>query len=264
MISPPEPVLAAFGAGEGAVPLPGGKGETWRAGAMILKPAEFAPETRWRAEILAALPESPHFRLAHPVRARDGSWTADGWECSRFVPGEPDLTRIDDVLHAGIAFHAAVAHLPRPDFLDVRDDPWTTGDRAAWGAVHGSAPVMALLTPLVEARRPGDLPGQAVHGDLPGNVLFAAGLPPAIIDWSVYWRPAPWAAAVAVVDALCWYGAARDLPARWSQLPEWGQMLLRALIYRIVTDDIAFGPDGWTPDRLRVYRGCWSVVREWT
>ena len=45
-----------------------------------------------------------------------------------------------------------------------------------------------------------------------------------------------------------------DLLARWSHLPEWGQMVIRALIYRIITHDKAFGPAGWTPDQVSAYR----------
>lgn len=140
---------------------------------------------------------------------------------------------------AGLAFHAAIAEVARPSFLDARDDPWTFGDRVAWGeAEHRSE----LLEPLFEAWRPVALGAQAVHGDLLGNVLFADGLPPAIIDWPVYWRPPSWACAVAVADALCWAGGSADLVARWAHLPDWGQMLVRALIYRIVTHEVAFGP----------------------
>ncbi|MEV4083025.1 hypothetical protein AB0J43_22430, partial [Nonomuraea fuscirosea] len=53
---------------------------------------------------------------------------------------------------------------------------------------------------------------------------------------------------------LCWYGASSALAARWAHLPEWGQMLVRALIYRIVTLDLVDGPAGWTPDQLAVHR----------
>ncbi|MBF8193878.1 TIGR02569 family protein, partial [Nonomuraea sp. K274] len=58
----------------------------------------------------------------------------------------------------------------------------------------------------------------------------------------------------AVADALCWHGASPALAARWSHLPAWGQMLVRALIYRIVTDETASGPAGWTPARIAAYR----------
>ena len=79
------------------------------------------------------------------------------------------------------------------------------------------------------------MPAQVVHGDLIGNVLFAPDASPAIIDWPAYWRPPGWAAAVVVVDALCWHGAPAQVVDRWDHLPAWDQMLIRALIYRIAT-----------------------------
>ncbi|MFC0623625.1 TIGR02569 family protein [Kribbella deserti] len=256
MNTPPEAVLKAFGITDAPVVLPGGRGGTWRAGEVILKPVDFPAETVWRADVLDALPPSEHFRIARPVRAVDGGWMAEGWEAAQLVAGETDVSRQDDVLRAGIEFHRAIANVPRPDFLDLRDDPWAVGDRAAWeeGPLRVDAAADVLVQPLIEARRPVDLPSQVVHGDLPGNVLFAEGLPPAIIDWPVYWRPASWALAVAVADALCWYDATPDLAARWTHLPAWGQMLIRALVYRIATDEAASGPTCWTPARLAAYR----------
>jgi hypothetical protein len=146
--------------------------------------------------------------------------------------------------------------VPRPGFIDTRHDPWADGDRVAWReqSIEGSRPYVELVGPLVDAWRPVELGAQVVHGDLPGNVMFAAGLPPAIIDWPVYWRPPAWAAAVAVGDALCWYGAEPGLAARWAHLPEWGQMLIRALIYRMATDDLAGGAATWTDARCSGYR----------
>lgn len=253
MTAPTEAVLEAFGLSEPAVLLPGGQGETWRSEAVVLKRAEL--ESAWRAEVLDGLPESSEFRVARPVRTRDGEWIASGWEASRLLPGATDTGRQDDVLTAGAAFHAAVADLPRPGFIDERDDPWSDGDRVAWEerSIDGSPAYQEVVSPLVAARRPVDLVPQVVHGDLPGNVMFADGLPPAIIDWPVYWRPPAWAAAVAVADALCWYDAKPDLAERWSHLPEWGQMLVRALIYRIATDELAHGADVWTPAHRAVY-----------
>ena len=266
---PPGAVLAAFGVTGAAVVLPGGKGGTWRAGDVVLKPVEFLPETLWRAEIIAGLvgaveigapapveqPTSGRFRLARPVPAVDGAWVAGGWEAAHLVAGQPDPSRPDDIVRAGHAFHAAIAEVSRPAFLDRRADAWALGDRVAWAELPAvsSPAAMRLLRPLLRARRPVRLAAQAVHGDLPGNVLFAAGLSPAIIDWSVYWRPAAWASAVVVVDAMCWYGATPDLAARWSHLPAWGQLLARALIYRIVTHDALRGAAGWTPDQIGAY-----------
>ncbi|HET6533031.1 MAG TPA: TIGR02569 family protein [Actinoplanes sp.] len=236
-VAPPAAVLDAFGATGPPRRLPGGKGGTWQSGDIVLKPAEGDDETRWRSDVLAALPDDPRFRVARPVRARDGDWLADGWTAAEAVAGQPAPRRVDDVIRAGEAFHQAIAALPRPSFLDHRDDPWTYGDRLAWNepVPPGATAPSVHLSPLIAARRPVTLPAQVVHGDLSGNVLFADGLPPAIIDWPAYWRPPAWAAAVVVVDALCWHGADPQVIDRWANLPAWDQMLIRALIYRIAT-----------------------------
>jgi uncharacterized protein (TIGR02569 family) len=159
-----------------------------------------------------------------------------------------------------MAFHAAIAELPRPAFISKRDDVWSHGDRMAWEEmlIVGSKAALELLQPLAAARRPVELPSQVVHGDLLGNVLFADdGKPPTIIDWPAYYRPAAWAAAVVVGDAISWYGATADLIDRWIHLPEWSQMLIRALIYRIATSDASAGPDGRSPVVIDEY---WPAV----
>ncbi|MFF0343313.1 TIGR02569 family protein [Kribbella sp. NPDC004875] len=253
MDGPPSLVLEAFGLRSAAVRLEGGQGQTWRSGEVVLKRAD--GESAWRADVLSVLPESTAFRVPRPVRALDGEWVAHGWEASELLAGATDVRRQDDVLTAAGAFHEAVAGLPRPDFVDERDDPWAAGDRVSWReqSIDGSTAYVDLVRPLLDVWRPVELAAQVVHGDLPGNVMFADGLPPAIIDWPVYWRPPSWAAAVAVADALCWYGAAPDLAARWAHLPEWGQMLVRALIYRMTTDDLAGGAETWTSARRAGY-----------
>ena len=72
-----------------------------------------------------------------------------------------------------------------------------------------------------------------MHGDLYGTVLFAGTAAPGITDITPYWRPASWAAGVVVVDALAWGEADDGLVERWAPLPEWPQMLLRALMFRL-------------------------------
>ncbi len=80
---------------------------------------------------------------------------------------------------------------------------------------------------------------QVIHGDLTGNVLFADSLPPAVIDFVVYWRPAAYARAVVVADALAWEGATPDDLAAATSGEGFGQFLARALMARIVTDWLA-------------------------
>ena len=63
--------------------------------------------------------------------------------------------------------------MPRPDFLDSRDNWWRRGDRTSWDLTAiEEAPV---LQQLMEARKPISVGEWLVHGDLLGNVLYGAG-----------------------------------------------------------------------------------------
>ncbi len=102
---------------------------------------------------------------------------------------------------------------------------------------------------LLGALRPVALPRQVMHGDLPGNVLFAAGQPPAVIDFAPYFRPAGFASAIVIGDALTWYGADDSILGEVAHVEELPQLLLRALVYRIVTDAIARNFPQRAPDQ---------------
>jgi hypothetical protein len=78
-------------------------------------------------------------------------------------------------------------------------------------------------------------PDQVVHGDLATNVLWCDQGGLAVIDWPPYFRPPGWALAVVAMDAVCWEGAPESLLDDWSEVPEWGQLLLRAVLYRVAT-----------------------------
>ncbi|MFD0412385.1 aminoglycoside phosphotransferase [Streptomyces sp. NPDC127108] len=211
---------------------------------MVLKPAgpdiEFA---QWLADVMDVLPEDG-FRVARPLRARTGAWTHAGWTASRFVTGaEPDhaaAPRWLDVVAAGRAFHRALADVPRPAFLDRRRDWWALGDRVAWQECEADLPP-GLRGPYEElVALFGDAPpdrAQLVHGDLTGNVLFAPGLAPAVIDFSPYWRPPGFGTAVVVGDALIWHSAGAGLLREAA--PGWGPgfvgYVARAVTFRLVT-----------------------------
>ena len=66
--------------------------------------------------------------------------------------------------------------------------------------------------------------------------MFADGMPPAIIDFSPYWRPVGFSAAIVVADAVCWRKAdPGELLEYTSSIEEFPQMLVRAMIYRMIT-----------------------------
>jgi uncharacterized protein (TIGR02569 family) len=229
MADPPPPhVLAAFGVDQ-ATPLAGGRGRSWRAGNLVLKPLDWAPrELAYQSETLGAL-HADGFRVAPPLRQ-----VVDGWTAAPYLEGAHEPGRWREIIAVGRRLHAALAGFPRPGaLLGERDDPWATGDRVAWGEqpYDGIDDVLAALRPVEE-------PSQVVHGDLTGNVLFHSTLPPAIIDFAPYWRPTEYASAIVVCDAICWEGAPHDLAGAVAP-----QHLLRAAIFRGVTS-LEFGDDG--------------------
>lgn len=235
-VVPPGPeALRAFGGGGRApVLLAGGRGVTWRAGDLVLRPHDGPSVTDWRAGVLAALEPSAAFRTPRPVPTTDGLWRSGAWEAWEYVVGRADESRVVDVIRAGRAFHRAIADVDRPAFLDHADDPWSRADRMAWGA--DPLPSDPTLDRLASVFQTVHEPSQLVHGDLLGNVLFAEGHAPAVIDWPPYWRPAGFGGAIVVADAVCWHGFPLGrVQAVGAAQPEWAQLLVRALTFRIAT-----------------------------
>lgn len=244
MTSPSAAVVAAFG-----LPwvepelLPGGQSRTWRVGGAVVKPVDDVEEHAWVCDVLDGWQPHPGVRVPRPMRSADGRWSWDGWSAHAYVEGAPATIATDAPLvrRAADAFHARLSGVPEPSFLEHRNDDWSFGDRVAWEGVPpvGSDETVALVEQGLAAYRPVTAPSQVVHGDLAGNVLVAPGLAPAVIDWPPYWRPPGWALAVAAVDGICWYDAPVGLLDDWSDVaadgPEWGQLLLRAIVYRAAT-----------------------------
>jgi uncharacterized protein (TIGR02569 family) len=173
------------------------------------------------------------------VAATDGSLCVDGWCASRYLPGRHEHGRWAEIVAAGERLHAALRGIPRPAFLDRRSGPWAVADRVAWGERPPSEVAeVTHLARLVAGTRPVSEPGQLIHGDLTGNVLFDRLLPPAIIDLSPYWRPTGFASAIVVADALVWDGADARVLDAVGHVDDFGQYLVRALIFRLVTDSL--------------------------
>lgn len=239
---PPADVIRAFGRRpEQLAPLSGGQGQSWRVDDLVLKPIEDADEAEWTADLLSRLPEVG-FRSPRPVAATSfSSWTVDGWAAWSWLAGvHQKQGRWKDILDVGQAFHVALADVDRPEFLDRRTNPWAAGDLAAWGEAPRTCRHEDLAT-LVErfaaTLRPLELRSQLIHGDLGGNVLFAPGLAPAVIDFTPYWRPAGFALAVVIVDAVAWEGAPVSIVDHVQHVKQLDQLIARAAIYRLVTAD---------------------------
>jgi hypothetical protein len=216
--APSSEVLSAFALRGDPVPVVGGQGTTWQVGTVMLKPGSDPELQRWLASLSGITQRG--FRMAEIVAAGDGRWVVDGWGAQRVLSGRkasgPDAPW-ELVIEAARAFHAAVASVPRPTFLDTRTDAWAVADRAAWGALEVEPRPEALhlvrrLTAVARLTAPAQLV-QLVHGDLTGNVLLDPPRPAGIIDVSPYWRPVQYAEGILVADALAWHRARPDLPA---------------------------------------------------
>jgi uncharacterized protein (TIGR02569 family) len=238
--SPSKDVLAAFGVSGTPTVLEGGRGMGWLADHLVLKPADTSERIlAWQARVLDEI-QPDGVRVARPSASIEGAFIVDGWSASVFCPGRHEPRRWLDIIAAGRRLHRAMAKIPRPDFLLSRADPWAVGDRAAWGDIslgpYRDAPHVALLERHLEPVR---APSQVIHGDLTGNVLFADALPPAVIDLSPYWRPVEFASAIVVADALTWEGASVSVLSSAIDSDQSGQLLARAVLFRIVADAAA-------------------------
>lgn len=231
---PPINVREAFRCQEEPVSLPGGQGEAFRCGRIVLKPCHDVEEAGWIAQVYQDVRQSG-FRLPQPVQAVDGSWVVEGWQAWTLVDGSHRRDRWDRVIDACRAFHTSLETVAKPAFFDTRDTPFARADRIAWGeevtTFHPRVmPLVERLQPLLQSA---DIPRQVVHGDMTENVLFEPGLPPAVIDFSPYWRPAGYAQAIVVVDALDWYGADESILTLVSNVPNIYQLMVRAELFRI-------------------------------
>jgi uncharacterized protein (TIGR02569 family) len=240
--APPPGVLRSFGVADvEPTHLSGGEGTSWRAGPLVVKPAADVRFAVWHAELMAALPQSG-FRVARPMASSDGTWVAGGWSASMWIPGIHQHRWLD-VIAAGRAFHRSLSSIELPAWLHERTDHWAIGNRVAWGEAdppnlneNRRISVERLLSSL----EPVELEPQLIHGDLTENVLFDEGLPPAVIDMAPYRRPVGFASAVVVGDAILWFDADVQLAEAVAETtPQFGQLLRRALIYRLVSGGLA-------------------------
>jgi len=181
-------------------------------------------------------------------------WVVAGWSAWGRLVGAEAPERWREALEVSERFHSLVADRAWSDAIG-RHHPWSQGDAFAWAEHELNIPaVLAVaVSKLIRRRVPIDLPCQLVHGDLCGNILFAEGLPPAVIDVSPYWRPRRYANAIMVIDSMAWHGAGEDALDTFVD-PVGVQMLVRALLFRLGTASVVFdGHDGRLEKELLAY-----------
>ena len=251
-------MCAAYGV-ESATPLAGGQGTTYGNGDVVLKPVIDVEEAEWLAAVLFALPEPDRLRIIRPVTSASGEWVVGGWSAWQRLGGTPRSGAWRETVAVSRQFHEVVAAVPWSSAI-ARHNPWARGDQLAWGERGLDVPVPANLRPtldrLRELSQPLDLSSQLVHRDVLHNVLFDDTLPPAVIDVSPAWRPARYAEAIVVVDAIGWDGAP---PGAIDALAddEGVQLLVRATLFRLASAVVLCEDD---PDRLDAERATYERV----
>ncbi len=229
------------------------KPEAYRiAEPLVLKSALTAPVT--------LLPQINHL---YYTAVDSSNPDATAWTATFYLPGAGDPTvNAPELLLASRALHADLRALvpTPPPCIASRVDRWAWGDRYGWSEVVTSAipdidpkfvegtlrPWLARLEVLlrrleaqsaVKSEEDEVTRAQFIHGDLSGNLLFHSNLPPAIIDFSPYWRPVGYAEAIVASDLLLWKKGDMDLLRELGLLNSRGrlQMLVRATLFRLVT-----------------------------
>ncbi len=228
-----------FGVEGEPVVLPGGEGQSYRVGNLVLKPTTDAIQSRWIAELLRTIPEV-EFRVIQPAPTVDEKWVYSGWEANYFIEGETVKGRWKDKITVSRKFHSQLHGVERPDFIGSRNNPWETADRIVWNEIREEygENISHISSRLLRMKKPVNLEEQLIHGDMTGNILFHVALPPAVIDFSPYWRPTEYATAIIIVDAIVWEGADDTLLSEMPNTFQNNQLLIRAALWRIKTTEL--------------------------
>jgi uncharacterized protein (TIGR02569 family) len=244
---PPGDVLRAFGATDIPSRLSGGQRQNYRSGNVVLKPAKDDAETSWIAEFYLTV-DCDGFRLPKPIRSKGGVFFCGGWQAWEHLEGRHERGRWIEEIEICHRFHRAIAGISRPAYFDRREqNPWVIADKVAWDEAEIEhhpriAPVVAQLR---KCLRVVDVKSQLIHGDFGGNVLFSDEHPPAIIDFSPYWRPVAFAIGVVIADAIVWEGADESLIEAGDRFDNFYQNLVRAELRRVIELETLHQIYGW-------------------
>lgn len=252
---PSPTALEAFSVSNLLTVIPGGRGLCFRTANVLLRPSDDNEESEYIGSLCANLLKLDlvDYCVPAPIPVSESpeKYVADGWTAWTFVDGKmAPKGNFEILFKACRGFHTDLRTLvnEKPLFLSNRQNRFTEADLVTWGekkledVQKVNNDIMATIQPsleqLLRLRQPfqQELRNQLIHGDLTGNVLFDdSGRPPAIIDITLYWRPAEYAEAIIVADGLIWLGEGRELVEIYGTDHTRMQLLLRALYWRCLS-----------------------------
>lgn len=162
-------------------------------------------------------------RIVRPIRSTDGRFVVSGWKASTFVPGAP-ANRVDETAALAGRLETALAESTAPSGAAVgRDDVFARAEAAAWEETGDAYRELPADTPLVWG-----------HADLAAVTVYSGTAQPAIIDIvpTAARRPRGYTAALVIVDGLIAESVDDVVCDRFSYIPDFDQLLLRAVAYR--------------------------------
>jgi len=240
-------VLDAFSIVEEPVFIHGGQGTTWKAGKFILKPISSEEEVDWCATTIEKLPQDT-FRIPKYLKTTDGKYSVEGWCVLEFIKGQHLEAHWEEKIAVCRGFNNLLIGLSKPDFILKRTNPWAIADKMVFEKIPLSYdPRMEeYVVEVQKYLKPIDVEEQIIHGDITGNMLFADGELPGIIDFTPNWKAKEYALAILVVDAITWENADETIFNLIKDEQDIFQLLLRAAFFRtLVTSEFfrQFGND---------------------
>jgi len=240
-------VLQAFGTTERPIHIAEGQGQNYRSGNVILKPAKDTEETDFIADFYMTV-NCNDFRLPKPIRTKCGDIVYDGWQAWEYIKGKHKKERWKEKIEVCLRFHHAIADFPKPIYFDRREqNPWVLADKVAWNEmkIEHHSRIAPAVNQLRKCLHGVNEKSQLIHGDFGGNILFSDDLPPAVIDFSPYWRSVEFAIGVIIADAIVWEGADESLIEVGNKFNNFYQHLARAELRRIIELEILYKMYGW-------------------
>jgi uncharacterized protein (TIGR02569 family) len=232
---PPNNVIKNFGIKGKIKKFSGGQGTTYLIRDIVLKPTDDEKELIWIAETFNRL-KANQLRLPKYIKSKNNKWIENGWAAYHHIEGKHYKKRINEKKDVSEKFHLLIKRLPCPSFIKYRKNPWSKADKMAWEEIplkcHTKIKPYALK--LKSCLKPIKLKNQIIHGDIGGNILFSNDKPPAVIDFSPYFRPVDFALAILVVDSLVWDDTSNNILKLFKDKKEFTQLLLRAELRRIL------------------------------
>jgi uncharacterized protein (TIGR02569 family) len=266
MNHPPDHVAAAFGVAHSPpCPVQGGQDTTFRAGDLAIKKCDDVERAEWLSGVLETIQEKG-FRVARPARACSGRFVVVGWCATRWIEGTTAIEgRWQEAIEALQAFHRALSQVPWSPILHRMDNPYDRADDAVWLAWPQNVDIGQCAERLRRLLCPVTLPSQLVQGDpSEGNLLFAPGQPPGIIDVAPYWHPADWGIAMLIADGIAWSGAPADLLDHVKSWPQMDQLLIRAVLFRLYVGYLFRGGKPAAERRASAYASVIEAVENWS